>query len=155
MLLPHLGELRRRRRNTLDGSRPCYRVYACKAAAFVLGALERSSGSGSARRWRGRNGQIEGSTGPLAPAVDALFATRTRDEWDALLRPADCCGEPVLEPRELRGHSGLRELFAGDLPRTFPALVEIADLPRGLLRRVGSTRRKSCGEWTLGTGSTG
>jgi len=156
LLLPHLGELPEAPENTLDGSRPCYRVYACKGGgAFVLGALEpkfwqRFCEAVARLEWADR-----GFDGSLAPAVDALFATRTRDEWDALLRPADCCGEPVLEPRELRGHPAFAELFAGDLPRTFPALVETADLPRGAAPSRGQHTAEVLREWTLGTGSTG
>jgi len=135
LLLPHLGEVSLRggasgSENVLDGSRPCYRVYACKdGGAYALGALE-------SKFWEpfcnavGRGDWIErGFDVSLAPVVDALFATRTREEWDALLRPADCCGEPVLTPSELRGHPLFEQLFAGDLPRTFPALVSTADLP--------------------------
>lgn len=134
LLLPHLGEVSvggaaAGSENVLDGSRPCYRVYACKdGGAYALGALESKFWEPFCRTV-GRADWIErGFDVSLAPVVDALFATRTRDEWDALLRGADCCGEPVLTPSELRGHPLFGELFAGDLPRTFPALVATADL---------------------------
>jgi len=153
LLLPHLGELPDTPENTLDGSRPCYRVYACKdGGAFALGALEpkfwqRFCEAVAQLEWADR-----GFDASLAPAVDALFATRTREEWDALLRPADCCGEPVLEPRELRGHPVFAELFAGDLPRTFPALVETADLPRGPAPSRGQHTAEVLREWSSSTG---
>ena len=38
----------------------------------------------------------------LKETLRALFASRTRDEWEAFGREHDCCLEPVLEPDELR-----------------------------------------------------
>ena len=39
----------------------------------------------------------------LKETLRALFASRTRAEWEAFAREHDCCLEPVLEPEELRG----------------------------------------------------
>ena len=36
----------------------------------------------------------------LIAEMTALFKTRSRDAWTALLRPLDCCCEPVLRPSE-------------------------------------------------------
>ena len=123
LLLPHLGEPADAP-NVLDGSRPCYRVYSCAKGAFALGALEpkfwlRFCEAVDRPGWAQRGFDAE-----LTPEVDALFAGKTRDAWDALLSSRDCCGEPVLEPAELRTHPifAARGLYAGDLPRTFPAL---------------------------------
>jgi alpha-methylacyl-CoA racemase len=130
LLLPHLGEPDDAPR-VLDGSRPCYRVYACAQGAYALGALEpkfwaRFCEAVERPAWAQRGFDVS-----LVPEVEALFASRTRDEWDALLRACDCCGEPVLEIGELRTHPlfAARGLFARDLPRTFPALS--ADVPQG------------------------
>ncbi|MCA1827079.1 MAG: CaiB/BaiF CoA transferase family protein [Myxococcales bacterium] len=113
----------------LDGSRPCYRVYRCAAGFFALGALE-------PKFWQrfcaavGRPEWIDGAFDPaLVPDVDALFLTRTRDEWNELLFEADCSGEPVLSPDELRAHPLFGAAFAGDVLRTFPALSP--DVPLG------------------------
>ena len=127
LLLPHLNEPAEAVA-ALDGSRPCYRIYTCASGAYALGALEpkfwlRFCEAVEKPSWAAR-----GYDAALTPEVSALFATRTRDAWAALLHPADCCGEPVLEPAELREHPlfAARGLYAGDLPRTFPALsVEI------------------------------
>jgi crotonobetainyl-CoA:carnitine CoA-transferase CaiB-like acyl-CoA transferase len=79
----------------------------------------------------------------LAPEVDALFRTRTRDAWSALLENADCCAEPVLEPHELFSHPqhagrGLFVETAGlRLLRTQPALVATERLPRARAPRQG------------------
>ena len=128
LLLPYLGESPQSG-FVLDGSRPCYRVYSCARGAYALGALEpkfwlRFCEAVDRGEWAQR-GFDEG----LTPEVDALFAGKSRDEWDALLRGCDCCGEPVLEPSELRDHPlfAARGLYAGGLPRTFPALC--AEVP--------------------------
>jgi crotonobetainyl-CoA:carnitine CoA-transferase CaiB-like acyl-CoA transferase len=127
-LLPHVGE----ELNVLDGTLPCYRVYACARGAYALGALEpkfwlRFCEAVGRTDWSSR--AFDRS---LVPELDALFAARSRDEWAALLHPFDCCGEPVLEPSELRMHPlfEAREVFSGELLRTFPALVPTQDLPR-------------------------
>ncbi len=44
----------------------------------------------------------------LKETLRALFASRTRAEWEAFAREHDCCLEPVLEPGELRGDEQLR-----------------------------------------------
>jgi alpha-methylacyl-CoA racemase len=149
LLLPHLGELPDAPQNTLDGSRPCYRVYRCKdGGKYVLGALEpkfwqRFCEAVERRAWADR-----GFDRSLAPEVDALFATRTREEWDAALCSADCCGEPVLEPAELRNHPVFAGLFAGDLPRTYPALVATRDLPVGRAPERGEHTAEVLHEWS-------
>jgi crotonobetainyl-CoA:carnitine CoA-transferase CaiB-like acyl-CoA transferase len=113
----------------LDGSRPCYRVYKCATGAYALGALE-------PKFWQrfcdavGKPEWLDRAFDPsLVPDLEALFLGRGRDEWDALLRPADCCGEPVLTLDELRAHPLLAGAFTGDVLRTFPALSP--DVPRG------------------------
>ena len=136
-VLPHLGELaagvrQERGDDVLSGTRPAYRVYACKGGgAYALGALE-------PKFWKKFCSAVERPAWEdrafdraLTQEVDALFSERSRDEWDARLRPFDCCGEPVLEPDELRGHPlfAARELFVGELLRTLPALVPTELLP--------------------------
>jgi crotonobetainyl-CoA:carnitine CoA-transferase CaiB-like acyl-CoA transferase len=148
LLLPALGDLREP--NVLDGTRPCYRVYACASGGYALGALEpkfwqRFCEAIARPEWAPR-----GFDAALVPEVDALFLTRARDEWDALLRPADCCGEPVIEPHELRGHPlfAARGLFAGDLPRTFPALGP--EVPRSPAPALGEHTEAVLREWDRG-----
>jgi alpha-methylacyl-CoA racemase len=130
-LLPRL--LHSSSEDVLRGDRPCYRVYACReGGAVALGALEpkfweRFCAAVERPRWRGQ--QFDPS---LCPEVDELFLGRTRDEWTALLGPADCCAEPVLRVDELAAHPqhSARSLWLGDgRPRTVPALVDTADLP--------------------------
>ena len=151
LLLPHLGELPDAPENMLDGSRPCYRVYACKAGGrYALGALEpkfwqRFCEAVSRPDWMDR--AMDPS---LSPEVDACFAARTREEWDAALRKADCCGEMVLEPSELRDHPLFAGLYAGDLPRTFPALVPTDSLPTRAAPGRGEHTTEVLREWVAG-----
>ncbi|HWE22978.1 MAG TPA: CaiB/BaiF CoA-transferase family protein, partial [Myxococcales bacterium] len=117
----------------LGGDRPCYRVYACRGGgAIALGALEpkfwhRFCAAVARPEWEGR--QFDAS---LCTAVDELFLERNRDEWAALLGPADCCAEPVLTLAELRTHPQHRARMLwlpDDRPRTVPALVPTEHLP--------------------------
>ena len=120
--------------DVLKGIYPCYRMYECRGGGrFVIGALEpkfweRCCKALGRPGWAGR-----GFDAALTPEVDALFAGRTRDEWDALLRPADCCSEPVLTAEELAAHPLLtaRELYIDGMLRSTPALV-----PTGALKRT-------------------
>src|SRR2546427_187606 len=100
-------------------------------------------GPGGRRAWADR-----GFDRALVPEVDALLATRTREEWDVFLCSADCCGAPVLEPFELRDHPLFAGLFAGDLPRTYPALVVTADLPAGRAPASGEHTEEVLREWS-------
>lgn len=79
----------------------------------------------------------------LIAEVAALFASRTLAEWQAILDPADCCFEAVLEPGEVPGHPqaaarGLvREGPDGLLDVAFPTLIDAAPPPaRQPLREV-------------------
>jgi alpha-methylacyl-CoA racemase len=110
-LVPHLGTLaagqapQARGDDVLSGSRPCYRVYACKdGGAVTLGALEPKFWSAFCAAVKKPDWEPRGFDPSLAPEVDALFRTASREEWVARLQPADCCLEPVLEPREVREH---------------------------------------------------
>jgi len=128
--LPFLGG------DTLDvllGGRACYRIYTCKGGGrLALGSLEpkfwsRFCEAVGQPSWVSRQLDTD-----LTPSVDELFLTRTRDEWDLLLRPFDCCSEAVLELHELRDHPLLqaRQLFLpGGLPRTTPLMVPTGSLP--------------------------
>ena len=138
-LLPRLFD--RSSEDVLRGDRPCYRVYGCRGGgAIALGALEpkfwqRFCAAVAKPEWEGR--QFDAS---LSPGVDELFLTRTREEWAALLAPADCCAEPVLRVDELAAHPQhrARGVWLRDgRPRSFPALVETAALPAGRAPRHG------------------
>jgi len=154
LVLPHLGELalggkpQQRGEDILSGSRPCYRVYGCKGGgAYALGALEPKFWQHFCQAvarpdWLDRAFDVT-----LAPELDSLFATRTREEWDASLRPFDCCGEQVLEPWEIRHHPLFAGMFAGDMPRTLPALVATSDVPQRRAPERGEHTDEVLREW--------
>jgi alpha-methylacyl-CoA racemase len=161
-LLPHLGTLaagqapQARGEDVLSGSHPCYRVYACaEGGAMALGALEpkfweRFCAAVEQPEWISR----QFDRGHM-PAVAALFLTRTRDAWAALLEPHDCCAEPVLEPRELAAHPqhAARDLFVKSgnqrLMRTLPALVATAELPTRPAPRQGEQQAEVLREYGI------
>jgi crotonobetainyl-CoA:carnitine CoA-transferase CaiB-like acyl-CoA transferase len=108
-------------------------VYACRGGgAIALGALEpkfwhRFCAAVSRPEWEAR--QFDRS---LCTALDELFLEKTRDQWAALLSPADCCAEPVLTLDEVRAHPHhqARSLWLSDgRPRPVPSLVATEHLP--------------------------
>jgi alpha-methylacyl-CoA racemase len=114
----------RRGREPLSGAGACYRTYRARDGRFVaLAALEprffaRFCEAAGRPELAGR--QLErGGRGPVEE-LEALFLTRTRDEWAALGREQDCCLTPVLE---------------GDEPRQDPQL-----LSRGVFGAVPAVR---------------
>jgi len=96
--------------NVLDGGAHFYGTYATSDGGHVaVGALEKAF----YRRWLQGMGldpaefepQMDRARWPAWRArIAALFLTRTRDEWIALLGPADCCVTPVLDPDEAAAH---------------------------------------------------
>ncbi|ABS25738.1 CaiB/BaiF CoA-transferase family protein [Anaeromyxobacter sp. Fw109-5] len=101
-----------RGRELLSGGAACYGVYRTSDGRFVaLGALEPkffAAFCAAAGRPELAPRQFEaGGAGPRAE-LEALFASRTRDEWAALAAAHDVCLAPVLE---------------GDEPRSDPHLV--------------------------------
>lgn len=105
----------------INGGAACYRCYATRDGRFVaLAALEEKFWQAFCRTV-GREDLIPRQNEPMPQAaliaeLDALFLTRDRDDWVALLAPADCCFEPVLEPGEAAAHpqAKARDLVHGD-----------------------------------------
>ena len=107
-----------RGRDVLAGGIVCYRPYACADGWVALGALE-------PRFWaafcRGvdredlveRQFAVPGSAAHAELA--AIFAARTRREWEAFSREVECCLEPVLDLDEAleSEHVAARELVVG------------------------------------------
>jgi alpha-methylacyl-CoA racemase len=99
----------RRGANLLDGGAPFYDTYQTADGGYVaIGAIEphfytqlkEKAGLGpefaaqmDARRWPEQKA-----------ALAAVFATRTRDEWCALLEGSDACFAPVLSLEEAPAH---------------------------------------------------
>ena len=111
---PRRGELE------LAGSLVCYRPYHCSDGWVTLGALEPKFWQAFCRGV-GREDLIERQfekPGSEAHAeVEAVFASRTRDEWEAFGAEHDCCLEPVLE---------LDEALDSELVRARGMVAELA-----------------------------
>jgi crotonobetainyl-CoA:carnitine CoA-transferase CaiB-like acyl-CoA transferase len=98
-----------REMDLINGGAACYRAYKTKDGRFAaLAALESkfwevfctTVGHGE---WIHRHTEPMPQTALIAD-LDALFASRTLAEWTALLEPADCTFEPILEPAEVASH---------------------------------------------------
>lgn len=110
----------------LAGDRPCYRIWTCKdGGALAVGALEPKFWMALCAAIGRPDLSTDGwLTGPRKAKVEAelaaVFASRTRDEWVALLAEHDVCVEPVLSLEEARQspHAQARGLFGvHDHPR--------------------------------------
>ena len=89
----------------LAGGLACYRPYACADGGWVaLGALETKFWAAWCRG-AGREDLLDeqfaapGSAG--VAAVEAVFASRTRAEWEAFAAEHECCLDPVLDLGEV------------------------------------------------------
>ena len=96
--------------NLLDGGAPFYATYACADGRFIaVGAIEPqfyarllalagASDPAFGRQWD------SGDWPALKGKFAALFATRPRDAWCALLEGTDACFAPVLDMDEAPRH---------------------------------------------------
>ncbi len=113
------GAVPRRGRDDLAGGLVCYRPYACSGGGWItLGALE-------PRFWAafcagvGRadlvERQLDGPGSAAHAQLEAIFAARTRAEWEAFAREVECCLEPVLDLDEALAseHVAAREMVVG------------------------------------------
>jgi crotonobetainyl-CoA:carnitine CoA-transferase CaiB-like acyl-CoA transferase len=95
---PRRGELE------LGGRLLCYRPYATSDGWVSLGALEPKFWAAWCRGV-GREDLVEHQfAGPGSPPhaeVEAIFASRTRAQWEAFAAEHDCCLEPILELDEV------------------------------------------------------
>ncbi len=99
--------------NTTDGGAPFYHTYACADGRYIaVGAVEAPfyaavlDGLGLPSDLRAT--QMDRSTWPtLKQHFADLFATRTRDEWEAVFDGTDACVSPVLSPDEAAAHPHL------------------------------------------------
>lgn len=105
--LRQMGDSLPRGRDFLSGAMPNYSVYECAdGKALAVGSLERKFFEEVMRRV-GREDLLKlpmaaGPKGePLRESLRALFKSRTRDEWEALLADHDTCVSAVLTPAEV------------------------------------------------------
>jgi alpha-methylacyl-CoA racemase len=97
--------------NRLDSGAPYYDTYTCKDGKFIsIGSIE-SQFYALLRQKTGLDAdpdfdaQNDPANWPLLrQKLTDLFATRTRDEWDALMEATDVCFAPVLSLTEAPHH---------------------------------------------------
>jgi alpha-methylacyl-CoA racemase len=96
--------------NLLDGGAPYYRAYACADGRHIaLGPLELQFYA-LFRKLVGLDGDPDFDNRDdtsLHAKLEALFLTRTRDEWSRLLEGTDACFAPVLTLSEAPTHPHL------------------------------------------------
>jgi crotonobetainyl-CoA:carnitine CoA-transferase CaiB-like acyl-CoA transferase len=113
------GKVPRRGELPLAGSLICYRPYECADGWVSLGALEPKFWQAFCRgvgREELVGSQFEHPGSSAHAEVKAIFAQRTRAQWEAFARANDCCLEPVLE---------LDEALSSELVRAREMVVEI------------------------------
>jgi len=121
-----------RGRDTLTGGFVCYRPYRCADGWVTFGALEPKffvawcRGVGR-EDLVGRQFDAPGSE--THAEIEAVFASRTREQWQAFASEVDCCLEPVLD---------LAEALGSDLVRAREMVVEVEQPgARGPVRLLG------------------
>ena len=106
--------------NRLDGGAPYYDTYACADGKFIsIGSIEpqfyallrKHTGLDADPAFDAQDDQSQ--WGALKDKVTALFLTKTRDEWCALMEMTDVCFAPVLSLEEapLHPHNVARGTF--------------------------------------------
>ena len=99
-------EVPQRGRDALAGGLVCYRPYACADGWVALAALEPRFWSAWCRGV-GREDlverQFEAPGSDAHREIEAIFAQRTRAEWERFAGEVECCLEPVLELGEALG----------------------------------------------------
>jgi alpha-methylacyl-CoA racemase len=121
----------RRGHELLGGSLLCYRPYRCADGWVTLGALEPKFFAAWCRgvdREDLIEKQFEAPGTPAHAEVEAIFLTRTRDEWAAFADAHDCCLEPVLE---------VEEALESELVRAREMVIEFEQPGAGTVQGLG------------------
>lgn len=119
-----LGKAPRRGADMLSGGLPNYAIYECADGKYLaLGSLEPKFFQ-RAMVLAGRADLLKQPMGPgkageaVRQELVALFKSKTRDEWDALLAGDDTCASGILAPDEVLDNEqvkarGLVEMVGG------------------------------------------
>jgi alpha-methylacyl-CoA racemase len=130
----------------LAGGLLCYRPYRCADGWVALGALEPKFFAAWCRgvgREELAEHQFDPPGSPAHAEVSAIFAARTRAEWEAFAEEHDCCLEPVLALDEaldselVRARGMVAELDQPGAERT----VRLLGVPVKLSRTPGDPAR--------------
>jgi crotonobetainyl-CoA:carnitine CoA-transferase CaiB-like acyl-CoA transferase len=131
------GERVARGDQRLSGRYACYRVYVCKDGRYYsVGALE-------PKFWEalceaiGRPDLVREQYSEdvaIQKAVEDVFLSRTRDEWEGILSTVDACCEPVLDIDEVATHPQV--VARKSLARTGRA-PQLGEHTEEILREIG------------------
>ena len=126
----------RRGANLLDGGAPFYRCYACKDGKFAaVGALEPRFYAALLNGLEippDEAPQYDFASWPaLHRRLEALFATRDRDDWADRFAGTEACVTPVLDMTEARDHPHnlARHTFRDGAPQPAPRFDGAASEP--------------------------
>ncbi|HEX5925443.1 MAG TPA: CaiB/BaiF CoA-transferase family protein [Baekduia sp.] len=125
------GEQPRRGAEMLSGSLLCYRPYRCADGWVTLGALEPkffAAWANGVERPDLIEQQFDQPGSAAHVEVEAIFLTRTRDEWAAFADAHDCCLEPVLE---------VEEALDSELVRAREMVIEFEQPGAGKVKGLG------------------
>ena len=102
-------------RTWATGAWPCYRLYKTADGGHMsLGALEPHFWSNFCKAVDRPDLEDKAFGGPeVTREVATIFASRTRQEWTALLADHDCCCEPVLSVEEAFASEQVRARGSG------------------------------------------
>ena len=151
-----------RNANIFDGGAPFYRTYRCADGKFVALAaiepefwnifLDRAGIDDEELRTR----QKERDCWPeLASKLEAIFLTRSRDEWCSLLEYVDACVSPVLQFGEAAQHphnaarSALAEHNSLSQPAVAPKFLRTPGEAGGPPPYVGEQTRDILIDWAF------
>jgi crotonobetainyl-CoA:carnitine CoA-transferase CaiB-like acyl-CoA transferase len=142
-----LGERHRRGELELGGRFLCYRPYACADGWVTLGALEPKFFAAWCRGV-GREDlaahQFDPPGSEAHTEVAAIFAARTRADWERFAGEVDCCLEPVLELEEAldSAHVRAREMVVEVAQPGAAAPVRVLGAPVRLSRTPADVHRR-------------
>jgi len=134
------GEYAQRCEAPLNGGLACYSVYEAKDGGFLSVAALEPKFWLALNAALGRKGDMsEVAAGPdrqeeIRQELQAIFSTKTRDEWAEVLSTADCCVEPVLTldevaDQQLHRERGMFFELDGAIQVRTPVADARADLP--------------------------
>ncbi len=141
-LLPSGAISLQRDRNLLSGAAPHYRCYTCADGRDIaIAPLEPQFYREFLQRLDAAADLPENCNDPAhwheqSDRFAELFASRTRDEWCALLEGSDACFAPVLELEEAAQHPHLQ---ARGVYRNEEGVLQVAPAPR-FSRTPGASR---------------
>ncbi len=147
--------------NLLDGGAPFYDTYICADGKWIsIGSIEPQfyalllEKSGAADRLAGD--QMDKSQWPARQAaLREIFATRTRDEWCAVMEHTDICFAPVLSLAEAphHPHNVARETFieigGATLPAPAPRFSVTPGAPQWAPAAIERDRRAALAAWDV------